>query len=116
MDERTRKVLYRYRISKRDILKAAFLVRQHEELGSVPSIQDYWELERGYKLTREWLERSVDILKHMPETTHARRVLENYAFGQLSRGRPGGIVIQFWDRVPNEAICNMAPVAAQVVG
>jgi hypothetical protein len=61
------------------------------------------------------LDRALSILCHMPEDIKARMVLTSYAYGQL-RGRPPYAVARFWERVPREAVKDMAPLAAALLG
>lgn len=104
-----------YNLDHRMILKCCLLIRADCEGGTSAGIKEINIQSQRAKDPNKLLDRALSILIHIPETHKERARIELYAFGKL-RGRPPYAIKRFWDSVPPEAVADMVPITASLLG
>jgi hypothetical protein len=108
-------ILAYWRTDRQQILKVCLLVRDDCSGGSCAGIREILVQTQRSADPNKLLDRVLSVLNHLPDDPRQRVIVEKYAFG-LIRGRPPYAVARFWDRVPSQAVADVAPLAAEMLG
>lgn len=108
-------ILAYWQVDKQTLLKCCFLIREDCKGGTSAGIREIVVQSQRNMDPQKILDRALSVLRYLPDDRLQVKVLERYAWGKIN-GRPPVIVVQFWNRVPVNAVAGMAPLAAALLG
>jgi len=118
MNERQRSIeaiLAYWQTDKQQLLRCCFLIRTDCESGTSAGIREIVVQSQRSTDPCKMLDRALSVLRYLPDEEKQKEAIEDYAFGRL-RGRPSRVVYRFWERVPVEAVRDMAPLTVALLG